>query len=278
MERALKLAIISDVHLGTFGCHAKELLIYLKSIKPEILILNGDFIDGWQFRRSYFPTEHIQVIYEIMRKAMDGTRVYYLAGNHDEFIRKFVPFFSGNIYFRDQLELEFNGNRYLFFHGDVFDFSIQLSPFIAKLGGIGYDHLIRLNTYINKIRSRFGFQRISFAHLVKYKLKKAIRYIQSFEEEAIQFARQRKVDFVVCGHIHIPCIREIVSEQATITYMNSGDWIENLTVLEYCNSKWSIVRYDEMEFHSNKVQKVKKEALSEVYSEIMKSPMPDFGI
>ncbi|MBK8485040.1 MAG: metallophosphoesterase [Saprospiraceae bacterium] len=114
MERILNAVVLSDVHLGTFGCQARELLNYLQSIQPEVLILNGDFIDGWQFTKRYFPLVHIQVIYEVMKMAMNGTKVYYLSGNHDEFIRKFIPFYSGNIYFRDQLELEIDGKRHFF--------------------------------------------------------------------------------------------------------------------------------------------------------------------
>ncbi|MBK9107169.1 MAG: UDP-2,3-diacylglucosamine diphosphatase [Saprospiraceae bacterium] len=272
------MAVISDVHLGTFGCHAQELLNYLRSIQPEILIINGDFIDGWQFRRNYFPAQHIQVIYEIMRKAMEGTRVYYLAGNHDEFIRKFIPFFSGNIYFRDQLELELNGKKYLFFHGDVFDFSIQLSPLLAKLGGFGYDHLIRFNTMINKLRTRFGMARISFAHNVKCKIKKAIKFIQSFEEEAIAFAKSRKVDYVVCGHIHIPCIREVVEESYQLTYMNSGDWIENLTVLEYQDLNWSLYTYDETDFEFLNKKIVIKEKPAKAFHEVLQEQLLDLNI
>jgi UDP-2,3-diacylglucosamine pyrophosphatase LpxH len=225
MERKLKLIVLSDVHLGTFGCHAEELLNYLQSVDPEILILNGDFIDGWQFKRSYFPVKHIQVLYEIMRKAMEGTKVYYLAGNHDEFIRKFIPFFSGNIYFRDQLELEIDGLRHLFFHGDAFDFTIQLSPLLAKLGGVGYDSLIRLNTIINKLRSRLGFERISFAHKVKSKIKKAINFIKDFEDQAIRYGHSKNADFVICGHIHMPKIKEDQIGSKKICYLNSGDWV-----------------------------------------------------
>lgn len=248
MLRSMKIAVISDVHLGTFGCHAQELLNYLQSIDPEILVINGDFIDGWQFKRNYFPTNHIQVIYEIMHMAMRGTKVYYVAGNHDEFIRKFTPFFSGNLFLRDQLELELDGKRHLFFHGDVFDFSVQLSPLLAKLGGIGYDHLIKINTALNKLRLRLGMERISFAHIVKRKIKKAIRFINSFEQAAITYCSSRKVDVVVCGHIHIPCIRQVESEGRHLVYLNSGDWIENLTALEYQDNNWKLYTYDQLDF------------------------------
>ncbi len=269
MERKLKIIVLSDVHLGTFGCHADELLNYLQSVDPEILILNGDFIDGWQFKRSFFPVKHIQILYEIMKKAMGGTKVYYLAGNHDEFIRKFIPFFSGNIYFRDQLELVLNGERHLFFHGDAFDFTIRLSPFLAKLGGLGYDTLIKINTMINKFRNRFGFERISFAHSVKSKIKKAINFIKDFEEQAIRYGMSKNADYVICGHIHMPKIRSVESGNKTITYLNSGDWVENFTALEFKENSWSIYQYDELEYQYLNKYLIYKEKPAKVFGDLI---------
>ncbi len=248
MKRAVKVVVISDVHLGTFGCHAKELLKYLQSIEPEVLVINGDFIDGWQFRKSYFPLAHIQIIYEIMRKSMSGTRVYYLAGNHDHFIRKFIPFYSGNIFFRDQLELDIGGKRHLFFHGDVFDMSVQISPFLAKLAGFGYDNLIKLNTLINRVRLRFGLSRISFAHMAKNRLKQAVKFIHNFERLAVIYAQQRNMEYVICGHIHTPKMVSFENDGKELKYLNSGDWIENLTALEYRDGKWSIYKYEEFDY------------------------------
>ncbi len=269
MERNVKLVVLSDVHLGTFGCHAEELLQYLQSIKPETLILNGDFIDGWQFKRSYFPLDHIQVLYEIMKKAMEGTKVYYLAGNHDEFIRKFIPFFSGNIHFREQLEIEIGGRRHLFFHGDAFDFTIRLSPFIARLGGIGYDTLIKINTLINKFRNKFGFERVSFAHMVKSKIKRAINFIKDFEEQAIRYGISRNADFVICGHIHMPKIRVENQGLKKITYVNSGDWIENLTALEYKDHDWYIHKYDATDYQYLNKHLIFKEKPAKVFAELV---------
>lgn len=271
MERKLKVIVLSDVHLGTFGCHADELLKYLQSVNPEILILNGDFIDGWQFKRSYFPIKHIQILYEIMRKAMEGTKVYYLAGNHDEFIRKFIPFYSGNIYFRDQLTLEMNGQRHLFFHGDAFDFAIQLSPFLAKLGGLGYDTLIKMNTMLNKFRNQLGFERVSFAHLVKSKIKKAINYIKDFEEQAIRYGLSKNADYVICGHIHMPKIKMDERDSNKITYLNSGDWIENLTALEFKENGWSIYQYDELDYQYLNKHLIYKEKPAKVFGELVVS-------
>src|SRR6056297_3924575 len=121
MKRELDIVILSDVHLGTYGCHAKELHNYLKSIQPKTLILNGDFIDIWQFRKRYFPKEHLQVIQRILKMSARGTKVYYITGNHDEALRRYSDFSSGNIHLRDKLELQLNGKSYWIFHGDIFD-------------------------------------------------------------------------------------------------------------------------------------------------------------
>lgn len=269
MERSVRFSVISDVHLGTFGCQARELLNYLQSIKPEILILNGDFIDGWQFNKKYFPPIHIQVIYEIMKMAMQGTKVYYLSGNHDEFMRKFIPFYSGNIFFRDQLLLEIDGKRHFFFHGDAFDFSVQFSPILAKIGGIGYDTLIRMNSIINNVRFKFGLDRISFAHRIKSSIKQAINFIQNFEEAAIQFALSKEADVVICGHIHIPKIKKLELMDKEFMYLNSGDWVENLTALEYKDGAWSLYQYDEMEYQYLNRHLIFKEVPAKAFSELM---------
>ena len=128
MKRELDVVILSDVHLGTYGCHAKELLNYLKSIKPGMLILNGDFIDMWQFRKRYFPKDHIQVIQYILKMASKGVKVYYITGNHDDALRRYSDFSAGNIHLRDKLILQLGGKSYWIFHGDIFDLFIQYSP------------------------------------------------------------------------------------------------------------------------------------------------------
>ncbi|MEY3367835.1 MAG: hypothetical protein RI973_990 [Bacteroidota bacterium] len=244
MKREIDIAIISDVHLGTFGCHAPELLNYLKSIRPSVLILNGDFIDIWQFRKNYFPKEHIQVIQRIMKMAAGGVKVYYITGNHDDALRRFSDFTMGNIHLRDKLVLQLNGSRHWIFHGDVFDLFIQYSPFISKLGGRGYDLLILFNRFINNLRAKFGLPRMSFAAKVKQRVKEAVKFIGDFEDTAIRLAAEKGYDYVICGHIHKPQVRC----EGKVTYLNSGDWVENLTALEYAHGKWRIFEYDEAEF------------------------------
>lgn len=244
-KKSLEIAVLSDVHLGTFGCRAKELLKYLRNIDPKILILNGDFLDGWQFKKSYFPREHTLVVNEILRKAISGTKVYYLAGNHDDFLRKFTAFSTGNICIKEHLVLQLNGKRYWFFHGDIFDASVLISPSLAKLGGMGYDLLIRVNRMVDNLRESVGRERMSFAGRVKQSVKKAVKFIDDFEKNAVHLGAQKGYDYVVCGHIHMPVIKEFEIEGRQITYMNSGDWVENLSALEFDGKGWKLEYFTE---------------------------------
>lgn len=248
MKRELDIVILSDTHLGTYGCHAKELLHYLKSIKVDTLILNGDFIDMWQFRKRYFPKEHMQVIQRILKMAAKGTRVYYITGNHDDALRRYSDFSSGNIHLRDKLVLKLKGKSYWIFHGDIFDVFIKYSPMLSKLGGKSYDWLILVNRLINNIRAAFGMPRMSIAKKVKNSVKEAVKFISDFENTAIQLAAEQKYDYVVCGHIHRPQMRTVETNGQKVTYLNSGDWIENLTALEYKWGNWSIYEYDEADY------------------------------
>ena len=249
MKRELDLVVISDVHLGTYGCHAKELVDYLRSIKPGTLIINGDFIDIWQYRKSYFPLEHMQVIQHVAKLATHGTKVFYLTGNHDDVLRRYSDFSTGMFSLRDKLVLQLDGKKYWFFHGDVFDASIKYAPWIAKLGGKGYDLLIILNRLINVWRSKFGLSSFSFAKKIKSQVKEAVKIISDFEDTAIQLAIEKGYDGVICGHIHRHQIRPVQTEQGrTVTYLNSGDWVESLTSLEYSFGKWSIYQYDKTDY------------------------------
>ena len=244
MKRKVELVVISDTHLGTYGCHAKELYNYLKSVKPDTLIMNGDIVDMWQFKKSYFPKEHLLVINRIMKLLANGTKIYYITGNHDDILRRFSTFSNGNFFLRDQLVLQLNGKKHWFFHGDAFDVSILKARWLAKLGGQSYDFLIRLNTYFNAIAKMLGRNPISFANSVKMSVKQAVKFINDFEEKAIEVAHTEGYDYVVCGHVHRPQMREV----GAVTYLNSGDWVESLTALEYEMGQWSLYRYNPNDF------------------------------
>ena len=245
MRRKLELAVVSDVHLGTYGCRAKELLHYLKSIDPETLILNGDIIDIWQFSKKYFPKSHMKVVRYILKMAMNGTKVVYITGNHDEMLRKFVGMDFGNIQLVNKIEMNLHGVKTLFFHGDVFDFSIQHAKWLAKLGGKGYDLLIILNTFVNFISEKLGGKRVSLSKTIKNSVKQAISFVNNFEEAAVNYAHNEACEAVVCGHIHQASDKYVETNQRRIHYLNSGDWIENLTALEYNDQQWTLFQHQE---------------------------------
>ncbi|RAR48610.1 UDP-2,3-diacylglucosamine diphosphatase [Flavobacterium lacus] len=243
-KRKVEVVVISDVHLGTFGCHAKELYHYLSTIKPKTLILNGDIIDIWQFRKSYFPKSHLKIIKKIIDLASKGTEVYYITGNHDEMLRKFSDTKIGNFSIVDKLVLELDDKKAWIFHGDVFDASVQHSKWIAKLGGWGYDLLIVLNRFVNWILLKIGKEPYSFSKKIKANVKNAVKFISDFEVTASELAIENDYDYVICGHIHEPKMTRKVNKKGTTFYLNSGDWVENLTALEYNKKRWKIYRYD----------------------------------
>jgi len=244
MKRNVDILVLSDLHLGTYGCRAKELVEYLRSIKPAMVILNGDIIDIWQFKKSYFPSSHMKVLKRLLKLA-SKVPVYYITGNHDEALRRYSPADLGKLHLCDRLELTVDGERYWFFHGDIFDASMKHAKWLAKLGGAGYDLLIRINALVNWFLVRTGRPRMSFSKRVKQSVKRAVAYIGDFEETAATFAIHDGFDHVVCGHIHQPQIRHITTDKGSVHYMNSGDWIEHMSALELVDGKWSLYIHGE---------------------------------
>lgn len=244
-KRLVELVVISDVHLGTFGCHAKELLDYLNSIKPKTLILNGDIIDIWQFRKRYFPKSHMAVIQKIIDMSTKGTEIIYITGNHDEMLRKFSDVQIGNFSILDKYVTELDGKKAWFFHGDVFDVSIQNAKWLAKLGGWGYDLLIVFNRFLNWCLIKLGREKFSLSKKIKHSVKKAVKFITDFEVTASDLAIDQGYKYVICGHIHQPQIRRKTNKHGTTLYLNSGDWVENLTALEYHKERWRLMTYEE---------------------------------
>lgn len=244
-KRPVDLVVISDVHLGTYGCHAKELLNYLKSIKPKQVVLNGDIIDIWQFSKRYWPKSHMKIIKLLMDWVAKGTEVHYITGNHDELLRKFVGFQMGSLSISNKIVLPLDGKKAWMFHGDVFDVTMQHSKWIAKLGAMGYDFLILLNRAVNFISKKMGKGPVSMSKRVKNGVKSAIKFISDFERIAADIAIEKEFDYVVCGHIHQPEIKTIETEKGTVVYLNSGDWVENLTALEYHKGQWSLYQYEQ---------------------------------
>jgi UDP-2,3-diacylglucosamine pyrophosphatase LpxH len=249
-KREVDIVIISDVHLGTYGCHPKELLKYLKSIKPKMLILNGDIIDIWQFSKSYWPETHMKVVRRILKFVTDGIPVYYLTGNHDEMLRKFTDMNLGSFQLINKLVLNIDGKKAWIFHGDVFDVTMQHSKWLAKLGAVGYDTLILINSLVNWCLTAFGREKMSFSKKVKAKFKDAVKFINQFEQTAADLAVNKGYEYVICGHIHQAEIRTIEStdKKGSVTYLNSGDWVENLTALEYNDRQWTIFHFKPEDF------------------------------
>ncbi len=257
-KRSLDVVVISDVHLGTYGCRAKELVNYLKSITPNILILNGDIIDGWQFTKRYFPVAHIMVIKEIIQFITNGTRVFYITGNHDEMMRRYTDIQMGNFTLTDKLVLEIDNKMTWIFHGDVFDNTTKGgAKVLAKLGSSGYSLLIRFNRFINFILKSMGRERVSISKRVMAGVNKAVSKINDFELIAAELAIEKKYDYVICGHIHQPQKKVVENKNGKVTYLNSGDWVEHLTALEYQQSEWSIFEYNEKDFPATQTIEMK---------------------
>ena len=273
-KRKLDIVVISDVHLGTYGCHAKELLKYLKSINPKTVVLNGDIIDVWQFSKRYWPKSHMKVIKYLINLSSQGKEIYYITGNHDEMLRKFVGFELGSLSIKNKLVLELDNKKAWFFHGDVFDVTMKHSKWLARLGSVGYDALILLNKAVNYFSSLLGKGKISLSKKIKDSVKTAVKFINNFEDTAVKIAIENNFDFVVCGHIHKPTIKNVTAEKGNVTYLNSGDWVENLTALEYSKKEWVIYKYDDSHYkkeveESNLEQDVIDKTSKEIFGELV---------
>lgn len=210
-----------------------------------MLILNGDIIDIWQFKKRYFPSSHLLIIRHITELIAKKTKVVYITGNHDELMRKFVKFDIGSFKMVNKLVLNLNGEKVWIFHGDVFDITMQYSKWLAKLGSVGYDLLILLNSFSNLILTSLGREKISFSKRIKNSVKTAVSFINKFEETAAAIAVSKGYSHVICGHIHQAGIRNISTPHGNVMYLNSGDWVESLTALEYNQGAWSIYKFQD---------------------------------
>ncbi len=256
-KRKVEIVVLSDIHLGTYGCHSEELLRYLKTIKPDRIILNGDIIDMWQFSKRYWPKSHMQVIKHITGLLAKGTKITYLPGNHDEMLRKFTGLKLGSFRIDNKVVLRLNGKRVWVFHGDVFDVPMRYSKWLAKLGAVGYDTLILINRFVNWCLEKVGREKISLSKKVKDSVKSAVKFINNFEKTAADIAISNEYDYVICGHIHQPEIKKVETDKGSVMYLNSGDWVENLTALEFDGSNWSIYRYKD-DAYANSVKLPKR--------------------
>ncbi len=240
----LRTVWISDLHLGTPGCQAKALLHFLKTVESDTLYLVGDIIDGWQLRRSWFwPQAHNDVVQKLLRKVRKGTRVIFVAGNHDEFARKYLGHSFGGIEVHDEfIHHCADGRRLWVVHGDRFDGVIQVAKWLAHLGDWAYMRALALNHWLNSVRARLGLPYWSLSRYLKFKVKRALSYIDDFERAVAREARARGLDGVVCGHIHHAELRDIEG----ILYANDGDWVESLTALaEHADGRLEILDWSQ---------------------------------
>ncbi len=265
--RAVDVVIVSDVHLGTYGSQPKHLLRYLKSIKPKTVVINGDLIDFWAFSKRYWPKSHMQILIYLMQLAKEGVRICYITGNHDEMMRKFVGFELGGIEVLNQLVLDMDGRKAWIFHGDIFDVSMKSKKKrMAKIGGWSYDLLVRFNRWVNKVLLSFKRGPVNISKALKDGVKTIVNKASSFEQTAADVAGERGYRYVVCGHVHRPEVRHIETEYGPITYLNSGDWIENLTSLEWYNGEWRLYEYFKDEELLKKPEKMDSDKVPKVYS------------
>ena len=235
---------ISDVHLGTSGCNADLLLDFLKSIECETLYLVGDIIDAWRLRKGwYWPPRHNDVVRRVLKMAKLGTHVVYVPGNHDEMLRDYTGLAFGDVTIVDQVIHETaDGRRLLVLHGDQFDGVVLYARWLAFLGDSAYELLLKSNILLNIVRRRFGLPYWSLAAHLKKRVKNAVQFISRFEEVVARAAAERKVDGVVCGHIHSAEIRQF----GDITYYNDGDWVESCTALiEHPDGRMEIIDWAE---------------------------------
>ena len=233
---------ISDIHLGTRGCKADFLLDFLRHNESEYLYLVGDIVDGWRMRRSwYWAQSHNDVIQKLLRKARKGTKVFYIPGNHDEWLRDYVDLQLGGVWLVDEaIHATADGKRMLILHGDAFDGVVRYAKWVALLGDWAYDNVLRLNHYYNVARRKLGLPYWSLSAYLKSKVKNAVEYVSNYERAVAAEAKRRGVDGVICGHIHQAEIREIEG----VLYCNDGDWVESCTALvEHADGQLEIVNW-----------------------------------
>ena len=272
MKRNLDILVISDLHLGTYGSEADEVLAYLDSINADKIVINGDFVDIMLFNKRFWPSSHMKVIKYFLDLISQGKEIYYVTGNHDELMRKFLNFKIQNFKIVNQIVLDTDEGKVWIFHGDVFDFSIQ-TQWLTKLAGFLYDYMIIFNSWINKkIMRPLGRKRLNFSKTIKSNVKTAVQYFANFEMKAAEVAQKNGYKYVVCGHIHTPKIESFNINGEQVIYMNSGDWLESLSSLEYVDNKWSIYMHKrtEQEYkgdNDSRIEMTKKELYKDLIAE-----------
>jgi len=237
-----RTVILSDVHLGTPDCKIDEVNHFLRHIRCEKIILNGDIIDGWQLRRAgQWTKAHTRFIRIILKKLEKrGTEVVYLRGNHDDVLTAFLPLAFEKLTIVEDHIHEGPRGRYLVLHGDVFDTITKNFVFLAHLGDWGYRALLGINRAYNAWRRWRGLEYWSLSKAIKARVKSAVSHVSNFEDHIAQLARERGCIGVMCGHIHTPADKML----GDVHYLNSGDWVESLTaIIEHADGRYELVDF-----------------------------------
>ena len=243
--RRYRSLFLSDIHLGTKGAQADALLEFLKEHDADTIYLVGDIVDGWRLKSGwYWPQSHNDVVQKLLRKARKGSRIIYVPGNHDEFLRDFYgTHFGGIEVCETTVHVAADGKRYLVIHGDVFDMVVRHAKWLAFLGDWAYEIALAVSTRINWVRRKLGFTYWSLSAWAKRTVKNAVNYIGSFEETLAAEAERQGVDGVICGHIHSAAMRDFDG----FTYINTGDWVESCTALvEHEDGRMEIIHWSEV--------------------------------
>jgi UDP-2,3-diacylglucosamine pyrophosphatase LpxH len=226
--------IISDLHLGSKASRRDDILKFLDGLKTDLLILNGDVVDGWSLQRgSKWTKKDTKIIRKLLKMSETGTEIIWVRGNHDEFIKDFIPMVLGDIQLVEDYIIQMNGTKYYVFHGDVLDVFITKMKWLAYIGSIGYDISLWINRWYNRWRRWRGLPYYSISRDIKNGIKKATNFINDFEENAVKLAKQKGCSVAICGHIHQPAMKD--------DYFNSGDWCENCTAVVEVDGKWEII-------------------------------------
>lgn len=246
IRKEFKTIVLSDIHLGTPHSKAEEVCNFLESVRCKKLILNGDIVDGWYLQKGnkkhQWKKKHTRFFKQIIKMMeTDDTKVIYIRGNHDDFLDAVAPFRFANIRVLNFYVHKSKDRRYYVTHGDIFDSVTTGMKWLAKVGDVGYSILLRLNKYVNRRRRKKGLPYYSLSQKVKKQVKQAVSYVSDYENELVKLARSKKMDGVICGHIH-QAANEMYQD---IHYLNSGDWVESLTALtEDFDGNWDIFHYD----------------------------------
>ncbi|WP_415907994.1 UDP-2,3-diacylglucosamine diphosphatase [Oleiharenicola sp. Vm1] len=239
---SVRTAILSDVHLGTPHSKAAEATHFLKHVRCERLLLNGDIIDGWRLRRDgRWTKDHTRFVRRVLTMVQKkDTDVVYLRGNHDDFLARLLPMTFERIRLVEDCVLETPRGRYLVLHGDVFDGVVKNMVFLAHLGDMGYALLLRLNRLYNAWRKLRGKEYFSLSQAIKARVKQAVSFVGKFEHQVAALARSRGCTGVICGHIHTPADKQIDG----VHYLNSGDWVETMSaIVEHHDGRFELIHF-----------------------------------